>query len=212
MAAFAFELGHCDDPIVYKRMSQRLADSDLELAQSVAELVGSTKPSKATRINHGKKAKNLSQTEVQPTKPTIATRRVAIIIADGFDKTVHDAIASTLKASGALQFTIAPRRSEIFCAGVEKKPGNGVKPNHHLEGMRSTLFDAIFTPGGAESIKTLEKSGHAIHWLREAFSHLKAIGATGEAVQLFEQAITLREVKTSSDDKNCRIIRRGGNG
>ncbi|KAI0545713.1 class I glutamine amidotransferase-like protein [Xylaria curta] len=205
-AAFAFELDHCDDPIVYERMSQRLADIDLELAQSVAELVGGTRPSKATRINHCKKAKNLSQTEIQP---TIATRRVAIIIADGFDKTVYDAIIIMLKASGAFPFTIAPRRSEIFSVGVERKPGNGVKPDHHLEGMRSTMFDAIFIPGGADSIKTLEKSGRAIHWVREAFGHLKAIGATGEAVQLLEQAFTLPEVKKSRDDKTVESCRYG---
>ncbi|KAI0481454.1 catalase-like domain-containing protein [Xylaria cf. heliscus] len=199
--AFGFELDHCDDPIVYERISQRLADIDLELAQTVAEMVGGTKPSKATRINHGRKAKNLSQAELQPNKPTIATRRVAIIIADGFDKTVYNAITTTLKASGALPFTIGPRRSEIFPAGSEKVPGEGVKPDHHLEGARSTLFDAIFVPGGADSIKTLQKSGRAIHWLREAFGHLKAIGATGEAVQLLEQAFALPEVMMSSDDK-----------
>lgn len=200
-AAFAFELDHCDDPIVYERMSQRLADIDLELAQTVAEMVGGTKPTKATKANHGKKAKHLSQTEFEPEKPTIATRRVAIIIADGFDKTAYDAVTTTLKASSALPFTIGPRRSEIFPDGVEKKPGNGVQPDHHLEGMRSTMFDAIFVPGGTESIQTLQKSGRAIHWLREAFGHLKAIGATGEAVQLLVQAIALPAVHVSNDDQ-----------
>ncbi|KAI0914458.1 catalase [Ustulina deusta] len=200
-AAFAFELDHCDDPIVYERMSQRLADIDLELAQTVAEMVGGTKPTKATRVNHGKTAKNLSQTEIQPTKPTIATRRVAIIIADGFDKVAYDAITTALKASSALPFTIAPRRSEIFPGGVEKTSGNGVQPDHHLEGMRSTMFDAIFVPGGSGSIQTLQKSGRAIHWLREAFGHLKAIGATGEAVQLLTQALLLPDVEMSNNDK-----------
>ncbi|KAI0097646.1 catalase [Nemania sp. FL0031] len=200
-SAFAFELDHCDDPIVYERMSQRLADIDLELAQTVAEMVGGTKPTKATRTNHGKKAKHLSQTEVQPDDPTIASRRVAIIIADGFDKVAYDAVATTLKASGALPFTIGPRRSEIFPAGAEKISGNGVKPEHHLEGMRSTMFDAIFLPGGTASIETLKKSGRAIHWLREAFGHLKAIGATGEAVQLVAQAVAVPGVETSDNDK-----------
>jgi catalase len=200
-AAFAFELDHCDDPIVYKRMSQRLADIDLELAQTVAELVGGDKPTQATRQNHGKKAKALSQTEFPPSKPTIASRRVAVIIADGFDKTAYEGITMTLKASSALPFIIAPRRSEIFPAGVEKTAGNGVMPDHHLEGMRSTMFDAIFVPGGVESIKTLQKSGRAIHWIREAFGHLKPIGATGEAVDLLIQAIALPNVQMSTDDK-----------
>ncbi|KAI1111565.1 catalase [Nemania sp. NC0429] len=200
-AAFAFELDHCDDPIVYERLSQRLADIDLELAQNVAEMVGGTKPSKAGRPNHGKRAKNLSQTEVQPKELTIASRRVAIIITDGFDKVIFDAITTMLKASSALPFIIATRRSEIFPAGVEKKAGNGIMPDHHLEGQRSTAFDAIFVPGGAKSIETLKKSGRAIHWIREAFGHLKAIGASEEAVDLLTQAIALPAVKTSSNDK-----------
>ncbi|CAJ2505891.1 Uu.00g000210.m01.CDS01 [Anthostomella pinea] len=200
-AAFAFELDHCEDPIVYERMSERLAEIDIELAQTVAEMVGGPIPEKQTRANHGKTASGLSQTEYPPEKPTIASRRIAVIVADGFDKTVYDAVTTALKASSALPFTIAPRRSEIYPTGVEKKPGNGVQPDHHLEGMRSTMFDAIFVPGGAESIKTLSKSGRAVHWVREAFGHLKAIGGTGEAVELFKMAFALPGINVSTDDK-----------
>lgn len=200
-AAFAFELSHCDDPIVYERMSQRLADINLGLAQAVAELVGGTKPTKASRPNNQKKAKNLSQTEVQPSELTITSRRVAVVIADGFDKATYDGITKALKSSGAFPFTIAPRRSEIFPSGVDHTPGLGVKPDHHLEGARSTLFDALLVPGGAESIKTLQQSGRAIHWVREAFGHLKVIGATEEAVQLLARALALPAIQVSHDEK-----------
>ena len=44
--------------------------------------------------------------------------------------------------------------------------------------MRSTMFDPIFIPGGAH-IESLRKQGRVVC---EAFGHLKAIGATGEAV------------------------------
>ena len=199
-AAFAFELDHCDDPIVYERMSQRLSEIDIGLAQQVAELVGGTKPEKQTRLNHGKTAKNLSQLEFPPVKPTIATRRVAIIIADGFDKAVFDAVKAALKASSALPFIIAPRRSEVFPAGVDKTAGNGVKPDHHLEGMRSTMFDAVFVPGGADCVNTLSKSGRALHWVREAFGHLKPIAGTGEAAELFKLAFALPAVEVSRGD------------
>ncbi|KAI1264529.1 catalase [Xylariaceae sp. FL1019] len=199
--AFAFELDHCEDPLVYERMTQRLADIDLDLAQAVAELVGGPKPNKAGRPNHGKKAKHLSQTEFQPSTPTIASRRVAVIIADGFDKLSYDGVTTALKASGALPFTIGVRRSEVFPAGVPREPGNGVQPDHHLEGMRSTMFDAIFVPGGAESYQKLRKSGRAVHWVREAFGHLKAIGATGEGIQLLKAAFDLPGVEFSTDEK-----------
>ncbi|KAI1413050.1 catalase [Hypoxylon sp. FL1857] len=200
-AAFSFELDHCDDPIVYERMSQRLADIDLGLAQTVAELVGGTKPEKQTRPNHGKKASKLSQLEFPPFKPTIASRRIAIIIADGFDYTAYSAVKAAVLASSALPFTIGTRRSEIFPAGASRTPGGGVKPDHHLEGMRSTMFDAIFVPGGAESVRALSKNGRALHWIREAFGHLKPLGGTGEAVELFKLAFALPEIQVSTNDQ-----------
>ncbi|KAK4974755.1 catalase A [Elasticomyces elasticus] len=195
-AALAFELDHCDDPIVYKRMVERLCDIDLELAQSVAEQVGVEVPQKATRPNHGKKAKGLSQVDF-PAKngPTIATRRVAIIIADGYDATAYNGIKTALKAAGALPFTIGPKRNTLYAAGEDKSGSSsgaaGVVPDHHLEGMRSTMFDSVFIPGGAASIASLRTNGRALHWVREAFGHLKAIGATGEAVAFVRDACLL---------------------
>ncbi|KAF2211764.1 hypothetical protein CERZMDRAFT_68474 [Cercospora zeae-maydis SCOH1-5] len=199
-AALGFELDHCEDPIVYERMSQRLADIDLTLAQNVAALVGGTVPQKAGRANHGKKTTHVSQTEFPGKTPTIETRRVAIIIADGFDKTAYDGIVAALKAAQALPFTIGPRRSAIYPAGESKDSGKGVQPDHHLEGMRSTMFDSVFIPGGADSVATLRKNGRALHWVREAFAHLKAIGAVGEAVDLVRDACALPGVDFSTSE------------
>jgi len=191
IAALGFELDHCDDPIVYERMTERLADINLELAQSVAELAGAPPPKKGTRDYHGKSTKQVSQTEIQPKEPTIQTRRVAIIIADGFDAVAYNGIVAALKAAKAIPFTIAPRRTPIFPAGESKESGKGQKVDHHLEGMRSTMFDSVFIPGGADSIATLRKNGRALHWVREAYGHLKAIGAVGEGVELVKDACQL---------------------
>ncbi|KAL1612187.1 catalase 1 [Paraconiothyrium brasiliense] len=191
MNAFAFELDHCDDPIVYERMTARIAEIDLDLAKSVAEMVGGEQPKEQGRPKHNKKAKGLSQLDFAPEKPTIETRMVAILIADGYDAVAYNGIKAALSAAGALPFTISPRRNKIFAAGEDKSTGKGVVADHHLEGMRSTMFDSVFIPGGADSIATLSKNGRAVHWVREAFGHLKAIGATGEAVQFVRTAVDL---------------------
>jgi catalase len=198
--ALSFELDHCEDPVVYERMSQRLADIDLTLAQNVATMVGGTPPEKAGRPNHGKKTVGLSQTEYPGKTPTIETRRVAIIIADGYDKVAYDGIVAALKSCQALPYTIGPRRSPIFAAGESKENSKGVTPDHHLEGMRSTMFDSVFVPGGATSVSTLRKNGRALHWVREAFAHLKAIGAVGEAVDFVRDACALPGVDFSTSD------------
>lgn len=198
-AALGFELDHCEDPIVYDRYVQRLAEIDIELAQGVAEMVGAKVPEKALRENHGKKFKGVSQTELQPKVPTIETRRVAIIIADGYDAVAYKGIVAALTAAKAMPFTIAPKRSAIYAAGESKDSTSAVKPDHHLEGMRSTMFDSIFVPGGAESVETLRKNGRALHWVREAYAHLKAIGATGEGVSFIRDACALPGMEFSTN-------------
>ncbi|KAL2755421.1 hypothetical protein ACRALDRAFT_1064455 [Sodiomyces alcalophilus JCM 7366] len=197
--AFGFELDHCDDPIVYERLTQRLAEIDIGLAQAVAEMVGGPVPQEQTRPNHGRKTKGVSQFDYPPEKPTIASRRIAILIADGYDSVTFTAVKAAIKGAGALPFVMGPRRSEIFPAGETKKPGSGVVPDHHFEGQRSTMFDALFVCGGADACATMAKTGRVMHWIREAFGHLKAIAATGEAVDVVGKAIALPEVTVSQD-------------
>jgi len=70
-------------------------------------------------------------------------------------------------------------------------------PDHHFEGQRSTLFDALFIPGGENAIKQLTSKGRAVQYVREAFGHLKTVAATGEGVRMLEKAIQLDQVKLS---------------
>jgi len=196
--ALSFELDHCDDPIVYKRLCERLTEIDLDLAQKVSEQVGAEPPSQERRANHGKRAPNLSQMDFLPAKPTIVSRRVAIIIADGYDPVAYNGMKAALLAAQAVPWTIGIRRNTVYPAGADKGSGAGVVPDHHLEGQRSTMFDAIFIPGGEKSIQTLSKNGRAVHWIREAFGHLKAIGATGEAVKFVQDSCQLPGVAFST--------------
>lgn len=133
--ALAFELDHCEEPLVYDRMVERLCDIDLDLAKAVAEKAGTPTPEKAGRPNHGKTSKGLSQsdftTEAQGLPTTIATRMVAILIADGFNMAEYEAVKGALTAAGALPFTIGPKRQPI----KSSSGGEGVKADHHLEGL-----------------------------------------------------------------------------
>jgi catalase len=193
-AALSFELDHCDDPVVYKNLVTRLCDIDLDLAKAVAEKVGALTPTTAGRPNHGRTAKGLSQLEFTPEaqglSATIVSRTVAIIIADGFNREEYEAVKSALLAAGAFPATIGPKRQPVIPAGA----GTGVMPDHHFEGMRSTLFDSLYVPGG-DHVHTLLKQGRVVHWVREAFGHCKPIGATGEAVKLIQTACGVEGMK-----------------
>ena len=188
--AFSFELDHCDDPTVYKRMSERLAFVDLSLAQTVAKNVGGDTPTKALKENKGSKAKGISQLEYLPETPTIATRRIAILLADGFDYAAYTTMKEVLQKHKAFVFTIGSQRQ-----GVKAESGETVVPDHHFSGMRSTLYDATFVPGGKQHIAALRKNGVPKYWITESFAHLKPIAGLNEAVEFIERQIGLDAVK-----------------
>ncbi|PAV19505.1 catalase [Pyrrhoderma noxium] len=201
ISAISFELSHCDDPTVYKTATLRLNDIDHDLAKRVAINIGGPIPDKPGRTNHGRKTIRLSQFDFLPKTPTIKSRRIAFLIADGFDLGVVEAVRVAVSASGALPFFIGPRRGDIYPKGQTPGKGEGLFVDHHFEGQRSTLFDALFIPGGLEHVRTLASNGRAIHWVLEAFGHLKAIGAVGEAVDFLREAVRLPGIQFAPTDQ-----------
>ena len=201
ISAFSFELDHCDDPVVYSRMVLRLADIDLALAQAVSAKVGGEPPLEGgARPNHGRRAPGLSQIDFFPgSAPTIASRKVAILIADGYESLAFDAAYAALSTAQAVPLVVGPKRTKIVAANGSST----TRPDHHLEALRSTMVDALLVLGGAESVASLAGNGRALHWIREAFGHLKVIGATGEAVGLVEKAISLPGVRVSAAGEVC---------
>lgn len=136
-------------------------------------------PAKPGRPNHGKKSKGLSQLDFLPKEPTIVSRRIAILITDGFNAIEMQAVRAALTSAKAVCYVIGPRRNYIRPMSSQDF-GRGIFADHHFESQRSTLFDALYIPSGEEHAKTLAKSGRVVHWVREAFGHLKPIAAIGE--------------------------------
>ncbi|KAG8220044.1 catalase-like domain-containing protein [Butyriboletus roseoflavus] len=191
--AISFELSHCDDSVVYRSYINVLNNIDLELAKSVAAQVGGDIPSHLGGPNHGKKSKGLSQTDFTPKEPTILSRRIAILVADGFNEVEMQAVRAALISAKAVCYIIGPRRGRVHPM-ANQDVGPGVFADHHFEGQRSTLFDAIYIPSGAEHVKVLAKNGRVVHWAREAFGHCKPIAAVGEAVDFLRDVVQLPTV------------------
>ncbi|KAG6817783.1 hypothetical protein H0H87_003191 [Tephrocybe sp. NHM501043] len=192
VSAISFELSHCDDPIVYKTyVNNILPNISIDLAQAVSQNVGGALPDHPpdTRRPHGKRSDRLSQLYYAPKTPTIASRRIAILVADGFNGKEVKAVHAALDGLGAVNFLIGPRRGQ-----VNTDSGPSIMVDHHYESQRSTLFDALFVSSGAEHAKALVENGRAVHWIREAFGHCKAIGAIGDGVSVVQRAISLSDV------------------
>jgi len=181
IAAYSFELGKVEREFIRARqVNDILANIDLELAKRVATNLGLPAPGKGTvevRKTSFDHSPALSQANLLP--EDIKTRKVAILAANGVDGAAIDAMKKALEAEGAHAKLLGPTS-----APVKTADGKALPVDASMEGMPSVIFDAVFVPGGAASIKALSGDGVALHYLLEAYKHLKAIALHGEAKQL----------------------------
>ncbi|MGH3262392.1 MAG: catalase HPII, partial [Trebonia sp.] len=54
--------------------------------------------------------------------------------------------------------------------------------------MASVLYDAVVVACGPDSVSTLAGDGYAVHFLVEAYKHLKPVGAYGAGINLLRAA------------------------
>lgn len=90
-----------------------------------------------------------------------------------------------------------------FMGNIKSTDGQALMVDKTFLTSASVMFDAIYVPGGVESVATLKANGDAIHFIDEAFRHCKAIAATGEEVELLKesniQGITLSDRSPQND-------------
>ncbi|WP_414870753.1 catalase HPII [Pseudomonas sp. IT-347P] len=181
IAAYSFELGKVEREFIRAReVNEILANIDLTLAKRVAENLGLPAPTQGTvevRKTSLERSPALSQANLLP--GDIKTRKVAILAANGVDAAAIDAMKKALEAEGAHAKLLGPTS-----APVKTADGKALPVDASMEGMPSIAFDAVFVPGGAASITALSGDGVALHYLLEAYKHLKAIALHGEAKQL----------------------------
>ncbi|HVF48190.1 MAG TPA: catalase HPII [Pyrinomonadaceae bacterium] len=190
--AFRFELGKVEVPAIRARMVGILTQVDKGLAAAVAEGLGFPVPKPELPINRSFGAdtnpKSVQPVKVSPSvesseplsmantvKDTVKTRKVAALIADGFDGAQVAAMKEALLKEGAMLKTVAPRQGAILTAD-----GKAVAADFSLLTTASVLFDAVYIPSGAASIETLAANADAYHFVDEAYKHCKAICAIGD--------------------------------
>ncbi|WP_326595559.1 catalase [Streptomyces sp. NBC_01803] len=177
VAAFRFELGKVGTREIRERTVDRLNHVDHTLATLVAEGIGVAPPKAPVTENHGRTSPALSLAE-SPAE-SIATRRIALLVADGVAGDDVSALRGALSGGGAIPEVLAPHDGEIRAAG-----GGTVAVDRAMSTMASVLYDAVCVPGGEESARTLGQDGLARHYVIEAFKHGKAIAALGAGVEL----------------------------
>ena len=114
---------------------------------------------------------------------TLKGRAVGILVTDGADGAVVDAIKAAAEADGATVKIVAPK-----IGGVTLKGGKALKADGQLAGTPSVVFDAVALVLSEAGCAELLKESAAVDFAAFAFAHLKAIGHTAEAKPLLEKA------------------------
>ena len=191
IAAARFELGKVESMDVRKRMVEGFANVDVGFARAVAEGIGVPPPAGPGLVQKAKTAvahavstkrsvdKSPALSMAGTVKDTIKTRKVAILAAEGVSFAELDGVRTALIAGGAVPVVVSTQLGEI-----QTDSGKAVKVDETFATTASVLHDAVYVPGGKAGVDRLAKLGDAVEFVHEAWKHAKAIGASGDGVEI----------------------------
>lgn len=209
VSALHFELGKVDSKEVRQRMVNEILNNiSHKLAAKVAEGIGVEPPSENSagedkvvhKMKPGEAVEDSPALSMERTKKadSIKSRRVAILIDKGFNHAELMAVKQALKDQGA-----HPKIVSQFKGMVKSADGQEVEVDKSHVTTGSIMYDAVFVPGGKESVEAMKKQGDALHFINEAFKHCKAIGALSEGVDLLMtsniKGVTLADMGTQGE-------------
>ncbi|WP_010268440.1 catalase [Paenibacillus senegalensis] len=174
--AFRFELGKVERESIRQQVVDMFANVSLSLSQSIAEAIGVTAPREgAAEIADSSPALSQLNTTFHP-----ATRKVAVLLKDGFDGAKVKAVLQELEAQG-----IRPEVVSDKLGMVKGMDGMELKAKHSFLTTHAVLFDAVYAVGGGETDTKFRKNAAA--FLKEAFDHFKPIAASGAGEQWLKE-------------------------
>lgn len=198
--ALRFELGKVDTTSIRVRMLGLLSQVDMSLAEGVAEGLRLTVPSSPEKpMNHGVSpdsdqqrhepavaepsitaSRALSMIDNPTNTPTIESRQVAIVCADGVNESGILSLKSALVRENAKGFIVAPQ-----LGFVETQQGGKLAVDYSLSTGSSVLFDALFIAGG-DGLESGD--GDIMDWVNDSYKHLKVIGAAAQGIGLLQKS------------------------
>ncbi|TXE07761.1 catalase [Gelidibacter salicanalis] len=197
--AYIFELGKCTYQHIQERMLYVVAQIDEDLAQKVAKGLGLKVPKSIDEPLNQAIGADADVAKFQPPKKkvylekdpalsqsntkfdSIETRQVAVLVGDGFKMSELNTMKAALEKEGAMIKVVAPHGGT-----VKSDSGEEQKVDAAIATTESVLYDAIYVPGGKNSIKALKENAKYTKFINEALKHCKAIAADGEGVEFLE--------------------------
>jgi catalase len=184
--ALIFELSKVENPTIRSRVVSHLPNIDSELAKKVAkglglqEMPAPAKPAQTPRTDL-KPSKALSIMLNAP--ENFKGRKIGVLVTDGVDEDLLNALQSAAQTEGAMVELIAPA-----VGGVQSSKGKLIPADQKLGGGPSVLYDAVAVLPSAAAAQTLAKHPAARDFVADAFTHLKFIAYTDGAKPLLTKA------------------------
>ncbi|MDQ0165299.1 catalase [Caldalkalibacillus horti] len=177
VSAFSFELGKLERESIQKAVVDMFANVNYDMASRVAEAVGVQAPEKKPEPSTAS-SPALSQ---ENTIFTARTRKVGVLVSEGFDGPQVQDILDKLEKAGVQAEIVAERLGQI-----QGTNGVSLKVKHTTLTSDSVLFDALFAAGGDANANF---SKQAAYFLTEAFEHAKPIAAHGQGEGWLEDSM-----------------------
>lgn len=211
--AYTFELGKCTYDHIKERMLYVIKQIDKDLALKVADGLGMKIPSKIDQPVNQAIGADANVEEHQPTpkkeylkksaalslthlnSDSIATRKIAFLVGDGFNGAQVKKIKEALVSKNAVVHLVAPHGGTVKCDQGKEHPVDAA-----LLTTESVLYDALYIPGSAKSIEALVKAPKSVKFVNETLKHCKALAAEEDTFKLLDKTAI------SMFDKDAAIL------
>ena len=188
VGGFRFELSKLTVPAIRERMVASLRNVDEDLAAKVAEGLGLALPDPLPKVlatparPEVTESAALSLTAL-PGEASVATRKIAILIADGVKGAGLKDLHARLTKAGAV-----PRFVGIRLGTVRTTDAGNIEADASMENSPPVLFDALVLPDGEAGVRALAADGHTMEFVKDQFRHCKTILALGASGTLLDKA------------------------
>jgi protease I len=127
----------------------------------------------------------------------LSGKRVAILVADGFEQVELDGPRKALDEAGATTQVISPAKGQVKGMNHDK-PAAGAKVDVPLDQARPDDYDALMLPGGVMNPDTLRQEKKAVEFVQAFFKAKKPVAAICHGPQVLIEADVVRGRKMTS--------------
>ena len=166
-------------------MVSHLLNIDEELAAKVSEGLGLAElpaPAKASKPTKQDLRPSDALSIVKRGPHSFAGRKLGLLLSDGADASLFDALSEAVESADALLEVVAPK-----VAGAVLSDGKLIPAKQKIDGGPSVLFDAVAVIVSDEGAALLAQDAPPRDFINDAFAHCKFIGYSPEAHALFER-------------------------